>query len=331
MLKKILPYYMIPVSHAPFDTQVLSILWDHEETQAWIISHFLHIQIHKKKYIDNFFPKLMWRYCPFLNTYEIPYIIIKNTFNTFTDFLEQVLNDNFYVYTLINMKYIVEYKSNYNIDHNPLIIGIDSVARKVILVDFFAGVYKMNKCSYDAINDAYKYLNLCDNFNKDGNLNNFSRINLIHYKNYDYGFNKKNFKKEIIKYINGCNLFLENDCFDEEIKYNELDQYVFGIKCYDFAIQENYTIRILSMFRLHAIIWKKRIEFFEKNHVYIINKDITQNLFKLIELCTQNVYLALKDVIRDSSQYVNQIKYNINICKNIELKLCNFFLKETKT
>ena len=101
-MRKILEYDKIPVHHAPFDCQVLSILWNNEFAFEWIASHFLHLRFRKDMRDDYFYPKQMLFVCPFLTTYVFPYFFVRDNFKQFTDFVEIMMEKDFYVYFMFN-------------------------------------------------------------------------------------------------------------------------------------------------------------------------------------------------------------------------------------
>lgn len=52
-MEKVLKYFLIPVHHAPFDTHLLSILYNEIYAYEWIAANFLHMQINTKDMVDN--------------------------------------------------------------------------------------------------------------------------------------------------------------------------------------------------------------------------------------------------------------------------------------
>lgn len=136
-----LPFATPIITHVPFDNCLLGILQNYPKTYDWIYSNFINVYINRSNGADYFFPKFLWSICPFIDTYSVPYILIKKNFQQYTDFLESCLSEKFYIYSLINMKYIHKYGNNNNDDHNPIITNINSEQKIVQISDFFKMVF----------------------------------------------------------------------------------------------------------------------------------------------------------------------------------------------
>ncbi len=103
MLRMILPkgtsfesFNFPMITHVPFDNCILGILQNYPDTFDWIYSNFINVYINKKSGADYFFPKFLWNICPFIDTYTLPFIFVKDNFTNYTDiFLEFCLKDGF--------------------------------------------------------------------------------------------------------------------------------------------------------------------------------------------------------------------------------------------
>ena len=196
-MKTNLPFNFPMITHVPFDNCILGILQNYPDTFDWIYSNFINVYMNKKNGADYFFPKFLWNICPFIDTYTLPFIFVKNNFTNYTDFLESCLKDGFYVYSILNMRPIHKYKTQIDDDHNPIITNIDTLSRTVQMYDFFYnGIYTMYECSYDEMNESFRSLPQCKGFNIEDYLNNYTEIILLKYNaQQKYTFNSDNFKK----------------------------------------------------------------------------------------------------------------------------------------
>lgn len=322
-MEKVLKYFHIPVHHAPFDTHLLSILYNEVYAYEWIAANFLHMQINTKDMVDNFYPRLLWNYCPFLSVYSVPNNWVRDKYRCFTHFLEEFIEKDFYVYAVINQKYIAEYSCQNAVDHNPIIFGIDSQNAKVCLADFFSMIYKHIECSYEEINLAFSQLSECKDYHW------YKEIYLIH-KEYkaEYNFNANHFIYELQKYRDGNNLLFENSLFDHEMSHENMQDYVFGLKCFDFAIEQENTIRILSMFKLHSYLWQKRINIFKQKGIFRVEDHIEQKVQKLQRLLDICLALRLKQKYSraNKTDIQGRMREMLVQCRCLEIEICDFFI-----
>lgn len=152
----LLPFKKPYISHVPYDNCVLGVLQNYSQTYDWIYTNFINIYINQQTGKDYFYPVYLWKICPFLDEFSLPFCFIRKLFPVYTDFLEYCLCNKFYVYNILNIKYIMKYNVHINDVHNSFVYGIDSEKRVVKLCDFYKdGVYESHDCSYDEINKAF--------------------------------------------------------------------------------------------------------------------------------------------------------------------------------
>ncbi len=127
----VLPFAKPLTTHVPYDNCVLGILQNYEQTFDWIFTNFINIYINQRTGREYFYPVYLWKICPFLDEFSLPYIFIKKNFRLYTDFLESCICERFYVYNVLNIKHISKYDVFIEDVHNSFVYGIDS-ERKIV-------------------------------------------------------------------------------------------------------------------------------------------------------------------------------------------------------
>ena len=317
------------ITHVPFDNCILGILQNYPKTYDWIYSNFINIYINKNTGADYFFPKFLWNICPFIDTYSIPYILIEKNFQLFTDFLESCLNENFYVYTLINKRYINKYATSNDSDHNPIITNINSEQKTVQINDFFqSGIYESYNCSYDEINMAFHALSHCEGYNIDDYLSNDTEIILIKYNaSREYTFSHEYFRQNIKNYLNSKNLLqdLDNPFILEN---NFQDSYYWGIDCWNNIWKGSMIRRYFSLLLAHSQMWKYRYNYFIEQGYFKKSETIESTIHNLNSTAQTILNLYLKMLIKSNGNIIpesEKINELIDNCKLLEYKICNYF------
>lgn len=330
-----LPFTFPMITHVPFDNAVLGILQNYNSTYDWIYSHFINIYIEKNSRADYFFPKFLWNTCPYLDVYILPYILIKRNFYSFSNFLGICLKEQFYVYTLVNMKHIHKYRLNENADHNPIITGINTEENFVKMYDFFNdGIYESYDCPFDEINLAFDTLHKCEGFNSSSNpnnyLNNNAQIILIKYNSSrTFKFNKQDFRQQILKYINSINL-LEGINKPKFFEDNLSDSYYWGIDCWDYIEKEPFARRHFSLLLAHSVMWLNRYKYFTHKGYIKPSNILNDSLLELqyIAKLVLNIYLkSMQESDSNTQKYRSKILLLIDKFKILEHKVCDIFLQ----
>lgn len=327
-MDKTLDFHLPRLNHVPFDNQVLALLYGRVETYGWQMENFLHMYINKVDFRDYFFPRYLWKMCPFISVYSIPYILIKNSFCYFTDFIRQCIKINGYVYCWIDMKDIPEYNCNIDTDHNPLIIGINDTLKTVQIADFFDGKYKIVNSSFESINKAFYHFPSCDAFGIENYCNYMSYYYILFYKKEKYEFDINKLKLNLKKYLNGNNLFYEDGTYiHHNLNQNQLGSLVFGIEVYNFIKLGNLSRRILCMLRLHSEFWIERLLFLRKEGYINVDEDIIKKAQYIRKTLDNSLLIYLRNRIngkaKDATEMINN---NIEICKNLEVEIINYVL-----
>lgn len=320
------------ITHDPFVNCVLGILQSYPNTYDWIYSNFINIYINKTNGADYFYPKFLWNVCPFLDTYTLPYIFVKKNFSCYTEFLEACLKERFYIYSILNMKYIRKYNKKADYDHNPIITNINSETKSVQMYDFFDnGIYELYDCPYSEINEAFRFLPECKGFNVENYLNDNSEIVLIKYNDQkEYRFNREDFNQNIRSYLNSDNLF--KGCLAANfLENNSCECFCWGIECWDNIIQDFNLTRYFSLLVSHCKMWRYRYYYLVQKGYMHKSDSIEAVIYELDHTAKiiMNSYLRLlirKEIIGKS----NFEKFNslINQCKSLEYTICEYFLSK---
>lgn len=329
-MKTNLPFNFPMITHVPFDNCILGILQNYPDTFDWIYSNFINVYMNKKNGADYFFPKFLWNICPFIDTYTLPFIFVKNNFTNYTDFLESCLKDGFYVYSILNMRPIHKYKTQIDDDHNPIITNIDTLSRTVQMYDFFYnGIYTMYECSYDEMNESFRSLPQCKGFNIEDYLNNYTEIILLKYNaQQKYTFNSDNFKKSIKDFLNCTNLLSKYDsCL--VLENNDKDSFFWGIECWKNILQSPMVRRHFSLLLAHSKMWEYRYQYFSEKE-YLNNSDYIESI---ISDLSNTAKIALNLYLKESMRKNKVGDYNferifplLKECEALEYKICEYFL-----
>ena len=329
-MKTNLPFNFPMITHVPFDNCILGILQNYPDTFDWIYSNFINVYINKKSGADYFFPKFLWNICPFIDTYTLPFIFVKDNFTNYTDFLEFCLKDGFYVYSILNRRPIHKYKTQIDDDHNPIITNIDTLSQTVQMYDFFNnGIYTIYECSYAEMNEAFRSLPQCKGFNVDDYLNNYSEIILLKYHaQQEYMFNPDNLKKTINDFLNCTNLLSKCDSY-LFLENNYKDSFFWGIECWKNIFPSPMVRRHFSLLRAHSKMWSYRYQYFSEKKYLNASDYIESIIFELINTAT----IALNFYLRESLRKNKAGGCNFEIilpllekCEALEYKICEYFI-----
>lgn len=328
-----LPFISPIITHVPFDNCLLGILQNYPKTYDWIYSNFLNIYFNKKNGADYFFPKFLWTICPFIDAYSVPYILIKKNFQSYTDFLEHCIEKNFYVYNLLNVKYIKKYATNINTDHNSFLTNINTEQKIVQMHDFFNdGIYESYNCSYSEINTAFDNFPQCKGYNIDYYLNDYSQIILLRYNpNREYKFNYSYFKQNIKNYLNSDNL-LSKYSHSDMLEDNLNDSFYWGIDCWNHIGEKTIAKRHFSLLYAHSKMWQLRYNHFIEKGYFDKSKTIETNIIDLNNTAKIILNLYLKSTIKSNKNFSFQqskIDALTNDCLSLEHTICNYFLQDS--
>lgn len=326
-----LPFKKSQINHVPFDNFVLGILENYPQTYDWIYTNFIKIYTNKRTGAEYFFPKFMWNSCPFLDVYEIPYNMIKDNFESFAEFLRYCLKKEFYIYSLVNMKYISQYKREEDDDHNLVITNINEEKKEFQIYDFFQnGLYELYNCPFSELNQAFEKLPLCKGFDKDTYLNSYSKIVIVKYNNKkNYKFNLRIFQDNIREYMECTNLIMHSKLY--AIEDNLDDEYYWGMECWDHLWEGTMLKRHFSFMVTHSQMWEQRYKYFVEKGYFKRSTYIEEEIKKINNTAKLVLSMYLKTTIikkKNIDDVKNKMKFFISEYQKTEELICNYFLDE---
>ncbi|MBV7392478.1 hypothetical protein KUA55_17630 [Enterococcus sp. ALS3] len=289
-----LPFRRPTIFHTPRDTALLGILTLDPNSYDWLYSNFIDIYFNKITGIDNYYPKTIWEYCPFLYVFYLPYEYILTSYNNFSDFIETAISTGYYVCPLINRKFIKEYSVHDESDHNPFITGFNPLQRTITTYDFFEeGTYSKENISYSSVNEAFLELPRTKEFNEDySGLQ--GRVFLIKYNNNaNYQFNKKEVLTKLKSFLTSENLIIKN-IYSVDIEKECSEDYVFGLECYNYLKNGWLLRRQLGLIYSKALFWKKRYIYFREKNYLKSNEKTVENIDCLINISREFLFLYMK-------------------------------------
>lgn len=289
-----LPFQKPAISHTPRDTALLGILALDPNSYDWLHSNFIDIYFNKTTGIDNYYPKAIWEYCPFLHVFYLPYEYILTSYENFSDFIEIAISGGYYVCPLINRKFIKEYSVRDESDHNPFITGFNPSQRRVTAYDFFKeGTYSKENISYSSINEAFLELPKTKEFSEDySGLQ--GRVFLVKYNNStNYQFNKNEVLTKLNNFLTSKNLIIEN-LYSVGIEKECSEDYVFGVECYNYLKNGWVLRRQLGLIYSKAIFWEKRYIYFREKKYLKSNEQTEEYIKCLINISREFLFLYMK-------------------------------------
>lgn len=296
---------------------MFAILENYPESKEWIMRNCINIQISYEDGSDHFSPKMLWNYCPYVQTKDTTYGYCMNNWVSFVDFCKECIERESYILPILNMKYIPLYNCESNSDHNPIIYGFDDENEEIYIADFFQnGIFSLETCKYSDINQAFIGLTKVDEFNTLSYLGYSSHITLLNYSQYTYQndcYRNKTIQKAYYK--NQLLLFVEGlPTLYEESPVEMKERYCFGIKCIDYVIENSLHSR-----RLHALLyswsglWIRRIE-------YLLSENIIDYNQKVMCLC-EKVYKTSKINLYNYLKYDLETNCNIRKIPSVQRKV----------
>lgn len=285
----------------PTLTMLLSILQHNPRALAWVCENYFSMSVYtgpEYKGIDTShnFQKLNireWTACPFLRKYLYPYQWVNQFWDSLSNLIVKAIQDDQYIYLLINTKFVSAYKTD--IDRNHQI--------------FIYGQYTLFETDFQSINTAFKEAVL-----KDDDVGGICglqiqdpRYEIMPNCQSNYLFSIKSLYLSLLKYlnpeINQTEYTLHNSRY-----YSGIDAYA-GIR----VLLKMKAVNTTSIFSVYA------------------NKVIIQKAFELANLA--DVYKEdLNYLVSESHKIVMlHIKSNISSQKNdIDSKILFYLQKLEK-
>lgn len=338
---KILPIIEKPtITSFPSISTTFSILQTHEETRGWIYSNFIQL-IHFKNYIHNiggYFLDIKsgidgihcYPLCPFFEYYILNRDIVRNNWNSPTDFFKSMLDQNYYVTFWLNHADLFSWNiSLEDIEHciNPTFIyGYDNNEEKIYTMDYYEdNIYQKKLFDFKVINKAASWSNFT---NQEG----YEKIAIIRFRNnIHYDFNLPQVIFSLEDYLN---------CIDstQKLFYDNSLQYNYGISYYDHLIEqienENLDIRMAHILLDHKILMMERVNYMKSIH--LISENFDSIKIKLEELCNKTRILQNKIIKKKLGSNTNNVSLShlvqvVKELKSLDEEWILRFLKTLKT
>ena len=307
----------------------MAILATDTKYETWIYNNFNNIvylcNTYAGTFYDQYYPQrgYVFEQVPFLECNKIKKDFMNLFCRDFTDLIIKCIDDNNYVYTMLNNFYIPVSGSynNTHINHDTFIYGYNTENQEVYIADFYNGnKYGFYKISFDAINNAYQKMEMIDERE--------SYIYVIKIKeSYDYDnldVNVKFIKQGLKDFINSredIRIHLEKTHWERHVLN-------FGISYFDNIINSfqigTDSLTSLYVFYDFSISLKKKLEFLHKKGVVSNYYELHDFITNINHKCLILVNLYLKQ--RFKKNIIQEIK-NILIEKIENIKnLYNEFI-----
>jgi len=301
---KKLPVIAPPLTSYQHHAVILSMLNNEDLTKEWVFSHYIQLfsikndETYKKKisFFDFYSTSYIMDSTPWLNNQKISKQELDKT--DIVDFLIESIDNERYVYIVVECLYISAHKTNTAFPHPIIIFGYNHAEKVFYIADFFGTVFSFKEASFEEIRQSFEgYVE--DSFWWNG-------AKLFERKQHlpDVNIPLEYYKSIFLDYINSTHqaeysLNYGND-EDHFIKVTEGTNV--GISVYDDIIEDIWSNEHAIDFRIMPIL-----------------TDQKKNISHLIEYLKINKGLSLVQ----PDQLYKEIYKNMLITRNLNIK--NFF------
>lgn len=296
-MKTILPIKDPPITHAPGDTYMLAMLMTIPEAYPWIMNNFINIYMMENTWEDMF---MNWEHrfeCPFMEISRMDGFMLRTILGkekSFSETVVHLLQNGYYVYSCINMKYIPSYFCEKDLSHNIFIYGCDTEKGIFYVADFFNienRKFAFQTCTFEELEDSFQHY--YDTIGDEDNSSIYDDI--VTYTPRiitQWTFDPAILKKQLQAYVDGEKLF---DGTSIKNQYS----YVFGLKIYDRLLQlleekVPFGVRPFQLLYDRARLMDMRIEYLQENGVLSQNAALLKQMNqKYLDhaLLTRNCFL----------------------------------------
>ena len=325
------------ISHAPAETNLLSLLMPHKESWGWIASNFINMSIREKNCWDEFYRYTMWAGCPFVLETEITRDIIEKITPDFTKLACDAIDEGYCVYTSINRNPVKIYNTTeQNLSHNPLIYGYDDVKEIFLVAEFFPGmIYSFKEIPFKEIDMAFQmYPQVIENHPH-------KKTHLVkYYNNNMYHFAATDIIAKLEEYLTSENLFdkfhqgFYRSGFILDTTYSQ--QFHFGLSYYDFLkykVQEGkkLPIRPIQLLVFKNYITQFRIDYLEELGVNVKDRE------EIKRLAEQSIILRNRVLKSNALDNISQLEEQkeiirlIDVVKNCDRVCCKIQINLLKS
>lgn len=313
MKKFVLPTVYPPITTYPQIACLFTILFVHEqEIMPWICDHYIQIIAIR----DTTRPYLTWNFydngtfnhvlpvqnMPHFTFYREDGLLESVFFDKFTDYIEEAINNGYYIRTALDQYYLKCSTFNGHFLHDGLIYGYDRANKKIYIADFYGNRrYQFVEVPYDEINLAFRNRDI----NKDSPGWHYE-IKLYKFRKYDYKTNFELLLTSVRDYI---------ECKESLIKYkfsyeNEaiVDKLVYGLEYYNLLLEYGndkiFDVRAFHLLYDHKVLWNLRLEYLMQQS--LINEKIYNKFRPLFQKIEQDSLIVRNSLIKYNICSTNQ-------------------------
>lgn len=135
---------------------LFSILNDNEETNNWICNNFIQLRFFQEVVFFEGYRSIFYN-CTNTTTNRISRNILKRKWNNnIIEFLEDMIDENYYILMYDDVFYIKRYKSEFHHNHELFVYGYDTERRVLFCADnVIDGKYSTFEAPFDEVELAY--------------------------------------------------------------------------------------------------------------------------------------------------------------------------------
>lgn len=321
MKKIILPFKSPILTTYPTLANPLSIFSNYEETYPWIMNNFIQLISWHKQFINYY--DFFYKNCPLINYNTINKCLVKIGWDSLTKFIMDSIDNGFYVYLVVNTKYISAYGKYRSGPHDMMIYGYCKDKEIFYIADnFLNNIYAYQTCTFKELSASVNNLTEAD----ETHLGYNHCIELISYrKNNTAIFDLGRVKESISDYLNSK----PTEKWDTlPVIWTEgFEKHNFGISCYETIylhlnfLRNNKTFDngALQSFHLqweHKKMMVRRIEFLNKNKLISDGTTYLNEYSKIADSALACRNLLIKYAMANKEGLLDNI---IDRCKDIQL------------
>lgn len=320
-MEKKLPMADPIIKGYPKDANAVSILSQNESNLSLLFSYFIQLLSHREvaspaKFNIGFSDGFeFYKNCSLLDVQRIKKHYVRDRWKDIHQFIQEAIDNHYYVYLIVNCQYISAYEEKENRPHDLLVYGYNQETGEYYIADCFKnGKYAFKLCSFQELEGAYVFLP-----EQDEDFCNFNgAIQLISYLPQEVSFQCHKVKYSLQAYL---------DCQPLDNRSHDPD-HVYGID--GFNIFQDYItllrdhrdlpvdIRPIHNLWEHKLVMSKRI-------AYMNNLGLLRNGQKLMEDYSYVEHrlktyrnLLMKYAFNKDPQIIERIREEIVSLKEIE-------------
>lgn len=338
MSKLILPFCKPQISHSPVISGLFATLGTKQDASAWFLSNFINIHINTETGEDQFYSRRdFFINCPWIHMCTVNMDQIHSVCSSVNKFIIENLKLGYYLYIVVKTSYIKAYnKSGFEpgYSHNLLVYGFDDDEKLFYIADHFEhGVYSASTCSFTEMENSLAAF-------EEDNPHYFNTICAFRLKDVAYQFEMEPVKRRLQYHLMSTNLFDEHLKFIPDEKFDggenniygyntysyRKDNYIFGIKVYDYLISELEQHKELSprpfcLLQDHKTLMSERVIFLNTLHkIRNFNEIINQSdMLKSESNTIRNLFIKTRFLTGEyNNEAINRVIAKLRYIKRAE-------------